>query len=186
MNPINNSGRKNGNIASSKRRFDKINVKLEDGVLRVEGEKKISQRVEGLGGEFTYCTLGDPLSVQSLLSGEKLPSFEALGAWLFHTATGSTLPRTPKGAPRFYLGRAKDAHVWLIYEPELNFLKSPEAALTLSKAHAFQQAFAQQGESGSPNLRHLVFAPVKYLSNAQLREHQMEFAALPFALYRGA
>ncbi|HRL55034.1 MAG TPA: site-specific DNA-methyltransferase, partial [Acidovorax temperans] len=74
-----------------KKRFDKINVELKDGVLRVEGEKRVSQMADGLGGEFTYCTLGEPLSVEKLLSGQDLPHFEALGAWLLHTATGGTL-----------------------------------------------------------------------------------------------
>lgn len=165
-----------------KKRFDKINVELKDGVLRVEGEKKVSERAEGLGGEFTYCTLGDPLNIEKMLSGENLPAFEALGAWLFHTATGGTLPPTPKKAPRFYLGEAADAHVWLIYEPSLAFLKSTEAALNLSRA----QAFAQWGADKGDGKKHLVFAPAKYLSNKQLAEHRMDFAALPFALLRGA
>jgi adenine-specific DNA-methyltransferase len=60
---------------AKKKRFSKINVELKDGVLKVEGEKHISERVEGLGGEFTYCTLGEPLDIEKLLSGEHLPSF---------------------------------------------------------------------------------------------------------------
>ena len=40
----------------------------------------------------------------------------------------------------------------------------------------------QEGQ-GAPK-RHLVFAPAKYLSNAQLRAQGIEFAALPFALFR--
>lgn len=166
---------------TGQKRFDKINVELKDGVLRVEGEKKVSERAEGLGGEFTYCTLGDPLNIEKMLSGESLPAFEALGAWLFHTATGGTLPPTPKKAPRFYLGEAADAHVWLVYEPSLAFLKSTEAALNLSRA----QAFAQWGVDKGDGKKHLVFAPAKYLSNKQLAEHRMDFAALPFALLRG-
>lgn len=166
---------------ATKKRFDKINVELKDGVLRVEGEKKVSERAEGLGGEFTYCTLGEPLNIEKMLSGENLPSFEALGAWLFHTATGGTLPPTPKKVPRFYLGEAADAHVWLVYEPSLAFLKSTEAALNLSRAQAFTQWGADKGDGK----KHLVFAPAKYLSNKQLAEHRMDFAALPFALLRG-
>jgi adenine-specific DNA-methyltransferase len=38
--------------------------------------------------------------------------------------------------------------------------------------------------AGRPPLGHLVFAPAKYLSNRQLKEHGVEFSALPFALYR--
>lgn len=31
---------------------------------------------------------------------------------------------------------------------------------------------------------HLVFAPAKYMSNRQLKDHGIDFAPLPFALYR--
>ncbi|MBC7620230.1 MAG: site-specific DNA-methyltransferase [Candidatus Saccharibacteria bacterium] len=165
---------------AKKKRFDKINVELKDGVLKVEGEKRISERVGGLGGEFTYCTLGEPLDIEKLLSGEHLPAFNALGAWLFHTATGGTLLPAPKDAPQFYLGEAKDAHVWLLYEPSLHFLKSPDAALTLSRAKGFVEWGKGSGK------RHLVFAPAKYLSNKQLLELGVDYAPLPFALYREA
>ena len=170
--------------ASKKKRFNKINVELKDGVLKVEGEKRISKMVDGLGGEFTYCTLGAPLDIEKLLSGESLPAFDALGAWLFHTATGGTLLPKPKDAPPWYLGEAQDAHVWLIYEPELMFLKSPEAALTLSKAKAFADWGHARNAGQGDGKRHLVFAPAKYMSNKQLLEHGVDFAPLPFALYR--
>ena len=161
-------------------RFDRIAVELKDGVLRVEGEKKVAERAEGLGGEFTYCTLGEPLDLEKMLSGEALPARDALGRWLFHTATGGTLQPPAKDAPQWYLGEAADAHVWLIYEPRLAFLKSPEAALTLSMAEKFARWRAGDGK------RHLVFAPAKYLSNKQLLAHGITYAPLPFALYREA
>ncbi|MFN7443567.1 MAG: site-specific DNA-methyltransferase [Curvibacter sp.] len=169
---------------TKKKRFDKINVELKDGVLRVEGEKRVSQMADGLGGEFAYCTLGEPLDVEKLLSGASLPAYDALGAWLFHTATGGTLLPAPKAAPRWYLGEAKDAHVWLVYEPHLNFLKSPEAALTLSRAKEFAAWGHARNNGQGDGKRHLVFAPAKYLSNKQLLEHGVDFAPLPFALYR--
>ena len=186
-------GRSAGHVKASrpdpkKKRFDKINVELKDGVLKVEGEKRISQRVDGLGGEFTYCTLGEPLNIEKLLSGAHLPAFDALGAWLFYTATGGTLLPAPKDAPPWYLGEAKDAHVWLVYVPELGFLKSPEAALTLSRAQSFTdwgraRAASHSGEATAPK-RHLVVAPAKYLSNKQLLALGVDYAPLPFALYR--
>ena len=177
-------GASTGSARTVKKRFDKINVELKDGVLRVEGEKRVSERAEGLGGEFTYCILGEPLDIEKLLSGESLPDYEALGAWLFHTATGGTLLPRPKGAPTFYLGEASDAHVWLIYEPQLAFLKSPDAALTLSRAQEFSQ-WARLRPDATPGFkRSLVFAPAKYLSNKQLADHAIDFAPLPFALFR--
>jgi len=164
----------------NKKRFDKINVKIDDGVLRVEGEKRISERAEGLGGEFTYCALGDAVELEKLLSGERLPTFEALGAWLFYTATGGALLPAPKNAAPWYLGEARDQHVWLLYRPDLPFLKSPDAALTLSFAKALREWSATRAD-GKP---HLVFAPAKYMSNRQLLDHGISYAPLPFALYR--
>jgi adenine-specific DNA-methyltransferase len=162
------------------KRFDKINVRVDDGALVVEGERRVSQRAPGLGGEFTYCTLGDALDMERMLSGAALPSFGALGAWLFHTATGGTLPKAPKDAPPWYLGEAADRHVWLIYRPELPFLKSPDAALTLGVAKDLQAWARAHGSAKG----HLVFAPAKYMSNRQLLEFGVSYAALPFALYR--
>ena len=170
--------------STKKKRFDKIEVKLDDGVLRVEGIKRISQMADGLGGEFTYCTLGEALDLEKLLSGAQLPAFEALGAWLFHTATGGTLGAVPKKAPEWYLGEAKDRHVWLIYRPDLAFLKSPDAALTLSRAAALRDWGREYDAKREQHKGHLVFAPAKYLSNRQLLEHGVEYAPLPFALYR--
>ncbi|MFC7459508.1 site-specific DNA-methyltransferase [Hydrogenophaga defluvii] len=173
--------------ATHRKRFDKIETKIDDGVLRVEGVRRISEMAPGLGGSFTYCTLGDAVDLDKLLSGERLPAFDALGAWLFYTATGGVLPPAPKKAPPWYLGEAKDCHVWLVYQPDLNFLKSPEAALTLSLAKQFQ-CWGKEHDSTRERkpLRHLVFAPAKYLSNRQLQEHGVDYAPLPFALYREA
>jgi adenine-specific DNA-methyltransferase len=176
--------------APKRPRFDKIETKIDDGVLRVEGVRRVSRMADGLGGEFTYCTLGEPVELEKLLSGETLPAGEALGAWLFYTATGGNLPAPPKGAPLWYLGEAEDRHVWLIYRPELAFLKSPEAALTLSVAKAMQawglEYDAKRNATRGAPKAHLVFAPAKYLSNRQLKDHGIDYAPLPFALYREA
>jgi adenine-specific DNA-methyltransferase len=173
--------------STQKKRFDKIETKIDDGMLRVEGVRKVSQMAPGLGGSFTYCTLGEAVELEKLLSGERLPAFEALGAWLFYTATGGTLQPLPKSAPTHYLGEALDKHVWLIYQPDLNYLKSPEAALVLSRAQAMQQwGLAHDKALGRAPKGHLVFAPAKYLSNKQLKDCGVDYAPLPFALYREA
>jgi len=160
----------------SQRRFDRLNVKIEDGELIVEGERRISERVEGLGGEFTFCTLGEPIDPEGILSGRTLPDFANLGAWLFYTATGGTLDKKKIRADDGYLGEAQNRHLWLIYKPDLAFLKSAEAALTLSLAKSLREKHPEKG--------HLVFAPAKFLSNKQLLEYGVEYAPLPFALYR--
>jgi adenine-specific DNA-methyltransferase len=172
--------------SNTEKRFDSIEAKVEDGVLRVEGVRRVSESAPGLGGSFTYCTLGEPLSLEKMLSGEHLPSWQALGEWLFHTATGGTLPPLPGAAPQWYLGRTASQHVWLLYQPDLAWLKSPQAALTLSLAQQLAAWSAQADAQDHTRRSHLVFAPAKYLSNKQLKDHGVDFAALPFALYREA
>lgn len=161
-------------------RFDNIKKEVKDGELIVTGEKNIKDRTEGLGGSFTFCTLGDPLELDKLLTGESLPSFEALGSVLFHMATNQAFDAAQMAEKDGvgYLGESDGFHVWLIYKPDLDFLKSREAALTLARA----KEFADQ----KPGKRHLVFAPARFVSQKMLNEQSLpvEFAPLPFALYR--
>lgn len=110
-----------------------------------------------------------------MLTGESLPDYASIGAWLFHTATGE--PLDPKGIKekQSYLGESAAFHVWLIYKTELDFLKSRDAALTLS----FAERVAEQKDK-----RHLVFASARFVPNKMLLPLGVEYAPLPFALYR--
>lgn len=158
--------------------FDKISKSVKDDHLIVTGEKKVADRAEGLGGGFTYCTLGDPIELDAILTGETLPGWEALGRILFHMATSRPLEAGAMDEGRFYLGRHAGRHVWLIYKPDLEWLKSPEAALNLS--------FARSVSACAPDDRHIVFAPARHVSQKMLADQGLpvEFAPLPFALYR--
>jgi adenine-specific DNA-methyltransferase len=158
-------------------RFDTISKTVKDGMLIVSGERAVKERTEGLGGSFTYCTLGEPLDLDKLLTGEQLPTYEALGAWAFHTATGEAFnPKAMDKKAKWFLGESAGYFVWLVYKPDLNFLKSREAALTLNLAETIAKA-----KTGK---RHLVFAPAKFVPNKTLLPMGVEFAPLPFALYR--
>jgi adenine-specific DNA-methyltransferase len=136
-----------------------------------------------LGGEFTYCTLGDPIDMDGLLTGEDLPTVEAIASLLYHTATAKALdattlklePEIGDGVMR--LGETDGRHLWLVYKPDLQWLKSGEAALTLSRARAIAATAAGD---------HLVFAPAKFVSRDVLAHERLavEYAPLPFALYR--
>lgn len=163
--------------------FDRVTRSVTGGEIIVTGEIDVEEQTEGLGGTFTYCTLGDPIDMDSLLTGERLPSFQALASVLFHTATNTPLPAEGAdteslGQPGHgYLGEAAGVHVWLIYQPDLEFLKSSDAALTLAKARTIAEA--RDG-------RHVVFAPARFVSQKMLNDADLpvEFAPLPFALYR--
>ena len=158
--------------------YDKIRKQVKDGELIVTGQKAIEKRTEGLGGSFTYCTLGAPVELDKLLTGEMLPPWGGLGGALFHMATNRVSDSAVFREEEYYVGKADGQHVWLIYKPDLDWLKSPDAALTLTRARAFAAT--------DPEKRHLVFAPSRFVSQKMLVEQNIpvEFAPLPFALYR--
>ncbi len=167
-----------------RRRFDRVKKEIKGGDLIVTGETTIRERVNGLGGSFTYCELGDPIELDRLLTGESLPSFEALASVLFHMATNEAFNASAMELPALgldahgYVGESSGFHVWLIYKPDLDFLKSPIAALTLAKAQAISET--------KPDKRNLVFAPARFVSQKMLNDAKLplEFAPLPFGLYR--
>jgi adenine-specific DNA-methyltransferase len=159
-------------------RFDRIKREISDNELIVTGEKTVTERTEGLGGTFTYCTLGKPVELDRVLNGDALPAFAALGAALFHMATNRAFDPAGMDEGDFYLGETESHHVWLIYRDQLDWLKSPDAALTLARAKGFAAA--------KPGKKHLVFAPSCFVSQKLLAEQNIpvEFVPLPFALYR--
>lgn len=141
-------------------------------------ERDLADVDHALGGAFTFCTLGPPVELDKILSGGTLPSFAVLGAALFHMATKRAFDPAVMVEPEGYLGAADGQHLWLIYKPDLDWLKSPEAALTLSRAKGFA--------GKDPQAKHLVFAPARFVSQKVLAENgvPVEFVPLPFALYR--
>lgn len=142
---------------------------------------------EGLGGEFTFCTLGDPVEMDAVLSGESLPTLEAIAGLLWHTATatpqepGSIAPAANAGVDGadglHRLGEHGGRTYWLAYKPDLDWLKSGAAALSLTMARAI---------AASAPGNHLVFAPAKFVSRELLAREKLDvdYAPLPFALYR--
>ncbi|MFT4090765.1 MAG: site-specific DNA-methyltransferase [Asticcacaulis sp.] len=159
--------------------FDKITKSIKDNELIVTGEKTVTERTDGLGGMFTYCTLGPAIDLDEILTGEHLPSYEALGAALFHMATNRAFDNADMDEAAHYLGAIDAQHIWLLYRPDLEWLKSSDAALTLDRARGFVAAKAD-------DKKHLVFAPARYVSQKLLAEQNVpvEFVPLPFALYR--
>ena len=160
------------------REYDKIKKTVKDGELIVTGETVVKDHVEGLGGSFTYCTLGEPVEFDKVLTGESLPPYASLGAALFHMATYSIIDPAQIRESDGYLGRTGLEHVWLIYKPDIEWLQSQEAALTLKRA--------KEIAATDPEHTHLVIAAARYVSTKVLAEEglDVEFVPLPYALYR--
>ena len=135
---------------------------------------------EGLGGSFTYCTLGEPFDAESLLKGEALPDFETLACYLLHTAAGVSIDRaalrTARNDGRFY--QTETADYYLYYEADVEWLGSQEAMLTEQRV---QQIAARNEAEGR---QAVVFGAGKYVSQRELTERRITFCQLPYELYR--
>ena len=79
------------------RKFISLNAKIMLDTITAERVRRVINGVpdarddalrEGLGGSFTYCTLGKPIEVETMLTGEALPSYSALAANLLYTTAG--------------------------------------------------------------------------------------------------
>ena len=135
---------------------------------------------DGLGGSFTYMTLGDPLDIDALLTGESLPSFETLAQWLLHTATGlSALPDELRGGASHETGLfySTDTHNYhLLYNADIEWLRGNDGMLNDDKAHSISQ------EARDAHRQAVVFGPGKYMGQRDLTRMSITFAQLPFEL----
>ncbi len=107
---------------------DKITAERVRRVIKGVKKSKDANLKNGLGGSFTYCTLGDEMSVENMLIGKKLPDYDTLARHIFWTATGQSPkrinPKTRRGKDGFFC-ETKDRMFYLIYEPTLPFCAAP-------------------------------------------------------------
>lgn len=159
-------------------RFDKVCKTVKDGALVVTGETKVTEKVAGLGGSFTFATLGPEMSLHKLLA-DGLPAFDALAKYVFFTATGRTLAEVPKqkSGSLGFIGETDLYRVHLHYQPEKAWLQSNDAALTEKLVDAMVTA-------NTDKKKLLVFAAAKFMSQRDLTRAGVDFCQLPYAIHR--
>ena len=135
---------------------------------------------EGLGGSFTYCTLGDPIDVEGMLTGEALPEYPALAAYLLHTSAGlsagtaSLEPNDDDGL--FY--SSDTTNYYLLYQPDVDYLSSNEGMLNEERAGRISTSSKRDGRKA------IVFGPGKYIGQRDLTSMGITFCQLPYELHR--
>ncbi len=135
---------------------------------------------EGLGGSFTYCTLGAPIDTEGLLTGEQLPEYGALAAYLLHTSAGISAgadglePRDADGL--FYRSGAVD--YYLLYRPEVEWLGSHAAMFNAEQAGRIGERNRAEGRKA------VVFAPGKYIGQRELTGMGITFCQLPYQIHQ--
>ncbi|MDQ3006495.1 MAG: site-specific DNA-methyltransferase [Chloroflexota bacterium] len=141
----------------------------------IKGVKKSNdERIrDGLGGTFTYYTLGDALAEENLLRGGKMPSYMDLARYVFFTSTGEQLDDIQVKEKRWYLGESRSYEVYLLYQPDVEFLKHRPLDLEFVN-----------GLGNPKGKTRLVIASHKYVDDFVLQDKRVEFCQLPFAIYR--
>ncbi len=159
-------------------RFDKVTKSVEDGALVVTGEKKVTEKTDGLGGSFTFATLGPEMTLDKLLA-DGLPAFESLAKYVFFTATGRTLSDVARQTAKTfgYIGETEVYRVHLHYQPDKNWLQSNDAALT-------EKLVDEMVAANKDRKKLLVFAAAKFMSQRELSRQVVEFCQLPYAIHR--
>jgi adenine-specific DNA-methyltransferase len=130
---------------------------------------------EGLGGTFSFFTLGKPIEIQTILNGTNLPPYEELARYIFFMATGEEWNPKKLDIENCYVGESENYQVYLFYRPDIEYLKN--TALTLKHAEKLP-AWTSGGK------RRLVFAPTKYLDQDFLDRFGIDFARLPYEIYQ--
>ena len=134
---------------------------------------------EGLGGSFTYCTLGDPIEVETMLTGEALPSYSALAANLLYTTSGVSVGADTLEAKNddglFHSDEQND--YYLLYKPDLEYLRSNAAILNLERAERIRDA------SRKNNRKAIIYAAGNYVGQRELTKMGIIFCQLPDALH---
>lgn len=151
---------------------DSITAERVRRVIRGVPNAKNDALREGLGGSFTYCTLGDSWDVSKMLSGESLPSYRDMAVFVYHTATGQAIDPASieiSGDKPFY--RESEREFWLFYKPDVEWLKSSDSTFT--------ERLAERVARSSSNA--VVFASHKYMPQRQLTEMGIIFCRLPYA-----
>ena len=135
---------------------------------------------DGLGGSFTYCTLGPPIEIEGMLTGEALPAFPALAAYLLHTASGIAAGESALEAQDddglFYSDDTTS--YYLLYEPDIEYLRSHAAVLNEERARRISAAVGEHGKQA------IVFGAGKYISQRDLTPMGIAFVQLPYQMHR--
>jgi adenine-specific DNA-methyltransferase len=131
----------------------------------------------GLGGSFTFCTLGEPIDLERFFDGEGAPEWDQVARYVAYTATGETLTKAPKKPGKdWFAGEVGGYRIHLIYKPDLGFMRSNEAALDMATAERISKA-----AEGKPTF---VYAAAKFMSQKALSEMSLTFCQLPYSIHR--
>lgn len=141
------------------------------------GRAKKYAGMYGLGGSFAYYTLGKPIDIEQMLTGESLPEYADLAAFLLYLVgvqgvTSGQISERRSG--HFYA--TDNVDYYMFYKPDMAYLRSPDSSLSEDRI----DAIFKRGRNA------VVFAADKAMSVAALAEKNIRHVKIPDVLYRGS
>ncbi len=91
---------------------------MEGYTKRANGDGDTMEKVEGLGGSFTYARLGPPLLGENKTWGEKPPAWNDLARYIYFTDTSQPLDVKEVNEKTGRLGGHAGVSYYLLYTPE--------------------------------------------------------------------
>lgn len=110
------------------------------------------------------------------ITAESLPDYGALAHYVFYTATGKSLDGEVKEKPDFYVGETDLYEIYLIYTPDVAFLRGNDSALNDIKLKAIAARNSKKEK--------LVFATAKYMGQKELSAQNITFCQLPYSIHK--
>lgn len=99
-----------------------------------------------------------------------------MAKYVFYTATGHSIDGSAKERLDFFVGETDLYEVYLIYKPDVAFLRGNDSALNNTKLNAIA---ARGGKKEK-----LVFATAKYMGQKELSDLNISFCQLPYAIHK--
>ena len=132
---------------------------------------------KGLGGSFSYFTLGAEVGIETLLKGRTLPDYKTMAEFIFQTATGKPIETKKIREKDWFIGSNEEYDVYLLYAPDRDKLKSKDFAIT----HSWLDNLGKPKKGGRTRL---VYAPNRFANLELLEEYNVEYSQLPYSIYR--
>ncbi len=135
--------------------YDSVKAGMKDGVVTVEGIKKIEGKTDGIGGTFTYARVSENPLYGEYRNMENLPDYESLAAYIFYTETSRQFQPAELNRETGYIGSVNRVSYYLLYSPlpddgigiDAEFLKKVAAHDPNKKLVVYSEKFLMHRET---------------------------------------
>ena len=150
-------------IEEKKEEYDKIsNPKIVDNCIKVIGTKVYDEKMDGLGGDFSFYELGEPLMNESGFINEN-QSLDRIQEYIWYTETHSPFKKNGKNG-EYHLGIFNDVSYYFYYEKD---------RITTLDASFLNQEIKNKAD------QYIIYADNCLLSDELLKRFNIVFKKIP-------